>query len=75
MFAKFSPLQRFPNLFLPARVSARVQRGLPWWVVRSLLLVGSLLGGAVQAAEPGLVFPGGEGLGKGQHIVFVTGEE
>lgn len=29
----------------------------------------------VGAASPGLVFEGGEGLGKGQHIVFVTGEE
>lgn len=75
MFAKFSPLQRVPNLFLSARMWAVAHRGLPGWVARSLLLVGSLLGGAVQAAEPGLVFPGGEGLGQGQHIVFVTGEE
>jgi len=29
----------------------------------------------VTAASPGLVFEGGDGLGKGQHIVFVTGEE
>lgn len=28
-----------------------------------------------RAMEPGLVFEGGEGIGKGQHIVFVTGEE
>ena len=29
----------------------------------------------VSAAEPGLVIEGKEGIGKGQHIVFVTGEE
>ena len=29
----------------------------------------------VNAAEPGLVIEGKEGIGKGQHIVFVTGEE
>jgi hypothetical protein len=29
----------------------------------------------VNAAEPGLVLEGKEGIGKGQHIVFVTGEE
>lgn len=29
----------------------------------------------VEAALPYLEIPGGEGLGKGQHIVFVTGEE
>lgn len=29
----------------------------------------------VAAAAPYLELPGGEGLGKGQHIVFVTGEE
>lgn len=36
--------------------------GLPWVA-------------AVTAATPYLELPGGEGLGKGQHIVFVTGEE
>lgn len=30
---------------------------------------------AIGETTPGLVFEGGEGLGKGQHIVFVTGEE
>ena len=75
MFANSNPLLRVPTLFLPARMSAVAHRGVPGWVARSLLLVGSLLVGAVQAAEPGMVFPGGEGLGKGQHIVFVTGEE
>jgi len=29
----------------------------------------------VNAAEPGLMIEGKEGIGKGQHIVFVTGEE
>ncbi len=29
----------------------------------------------VNAAEPGLVIEGKDGIGKGQHIVFVTGEE
>ena len=29
----------------------------------------------VSAAEPGLVIEGKEGIGKGQHIVFITGEE
>ena len=29
----------------------------------------------VSAVEPGLVIEGKEGIGKGQHIVFVTGEE
>ena len=29
----------------------------------------------VNAAEPGLVIEGKEGIGKGQHLVFVTGEE
>ncbi len=29
----------------------------------------------VNAAEPGFVIEGKEGIGKGQHIVFVTGEE
>ena len=29
----------------------------------------------VNSAEPGLVIEGKEGIGKGQHIVFVTGEE
>ena len=29
----------------------------------------------VSAAEPGFVIEGKEGIGKGQHIVFVTGEE
>jgi type 1 glutamine amidotransferase len=28
-----------------------------------------------QAQDPWLVFPGGEGPGKGKHVVFVTGEE
>lgn len=31
--------------------------------------------GAIDAAENGLVIEGKEGIGKGQHIVFVTGEE
>jgi len=30
---------------------------------------------SISAAEPGLVIEGKEGIGKGQHIVFVTGEE
>jgi hypothetical protein len=31
--------------------------------------------GVIDAAENGLVIEGKEGIGKGQHIVFVTGEE
>ena len=36
--------------------------GIPWFT-------------ELRAAQPYLELPGGEGLGKGQHIVFVTGEE
>ena len=45
-------------------------------MIRSLVitLLAALCSHSVSAA-PGLVFEGGEGLGKGQHIVFVTGEE
>jgi hypothetical protein len=54
--------------------------GLPTWrtvATRLWILVALAASWAsvAPAAEPGLVFPGGEGLGKGQHIVFVTGEE
>jgi hypothetical protein len=44
-----------------------------------LVLLAALGSQSLQAANksesPGLVLEGGEGLGKGQHIVFVTGEE
>jgi len=38
------------------------------------ILLGIILS-QMGSAATGLVFEGGEGLGKGQHIVFVTGEE
>jgi type 1 glutamine amidotransferase len=42
-------------------------------VLSLLFLAGPLL--ATQASDPWVVYPGGEGPGKGKHIVFVTGEE
>lgn len=43
------------------------------WVIISLVLTIGLCSCAM--AEPWVVFPGGEGPGKGKHIVFVTGDE
>ncbi|MFO0881693.1 MAG: ThuA domain-containing protein [Gemmataceae bacterium] len=33
------------------------------------------LAGATRAADPWVVYPGGEGPGKGKHIVFISGDE
>src|SRR5262245_48371648 len=42
-------------------------------LVLSLLVLGGA--GFARAQESWVVYPGGEGPGKGKHIVFVTGEE
>lgn len=44
------------------------------WLV-PLAIANALAAGVVQAQEPWVTFPGGDGPGKGKHIVFVTGEE
>ncbi|MFM8218972.1 MAG: hypothetical protein ACKOJF_08605, partial [Planctomycetaceae bacterium] len=41
----------------------------------TLLMAIGLAAGSAHAEPPALRLPGGEGLGRGQHIVFVTGEE
>src|SRR5712672_1488106 len=41
-----------------------------------LLLVGAvLLSAPVQAADPWVVYEGGDGPGKGKHIVLISGDE
>jgi hypothetical protein len=42
---------------------------------RALLLLAGLAGGALQAADPWVVYEGKSGPGKGQHIVLVSGDE
>lgn len=44
-------------------------------VVPLLLVLLGLSGGRARAADPWLVFPGGDGPGKGKHVVLVSGDE
>jgi type 1 glutamine amidotransferase len=44
-------------------------------LVLSLFTLAGPAFSATQAQDPWVVYPGGEGPGKGKHIVFVTGEE
>ena len=41
----------------------------------SFLLLALLAAPEARAADPWLVFPGGEGIGKGKHIVLVSGDD
>lgn len=69
-------LDRIPRSLLPpptSTVAACLRR--PLWRAVAVLGLALLFATSTRADEPGLVFPGGEGLGKGQHIVFMTGEE
>ena len=42
---------------------------------RCLIALTCLFGAAAQAADPWIVFPGGEGPGKGKNVVLISGDE
>lgn len=54
-----------------------------WWLVcamiartiRMMSMMAAAAGAAAAAGDPWLVFPGGEGPGKGKHVVLVSGDE
>src|ERR1700682_3185577 len=51
-------------------------RHLARWVRRVLLVAGLLLLSApVQAADPWVIYEGRHGLGKGKHVVLISGDE
>ena len=43
--------------------------------ILSFLAACAMLAGTLNAADPWIVYPGGDGPGKGKHIVLLAGDE